>query len=255
MASPHFANLAQSLAELKRIYLDDALNAPLPTPDHQELARAFQVLAHAEFEYFAEEALRDLATHTFKGASSGKFGRPALALIAFSALEPIKGGAVLVAGKKKPRELATRFGEAHAALVAKISKNCGVREKHLAAMAVPLGLSAAAIDNTWLNDLDAFCTSRGAYAHTSRTSKNGNYLATNPKDIWTKCERIVWTNPALTPPGVISSFESFDDWIEGEKLSLGSIVTAPVWRLRVSHLISVLINKIRRTDHADDDDA
>jgi len=254
MASKHFANLAQSLVELKRIYLNDALSWALPTPDHQELARAFQVLAHAELEHFAEEAFRELGNHSLAGAASGQFGRPALALIAFSGLGPLHGGTALVAAKKKPRQLATRVGEAHAALQLRINKNCGVREKHLAAMAVPLGLSAAAIDNTWLNDLDAFCSSRGAYAHMSRTSKNGSHLAVNPNDVWAKCERIVWTNPALATPGVISSFESLDDWIEAEKLGLGAVVTAPSWRLRVLHLIYLLINLIRKKDHAEDED-
>jgi hypothetical protein len=254
MASTHFSNLAQSIRELRRVYLDGALSIAAPNPDHQELARGFLMLAHAELEYFVEEALRELAQHSFSGAVSGNFGRTAIALMAFSGLEPLHGGTALSIGKKKPRQIATRFGEAHAALVLKLDKNCGVREKHLAAMAVPLGLNASSIDNTWLNELDAFCSARGAFAHTSRTSKRGSHLAANPQDIWAKCERIVWTNPVLSTPGIISSFESLDDWIETEKTALGPTVAVASWRLRLSHLMSILIARRGRKGQLEDDD-
>lgn len=255
MASTHFTHLSQSVLELKRIYLDGALSVPIPNPDHQELARAFLVLIHAELEYFVEEALRDLAQHSFLAATGGNFGRPAIAFMAFSGLEPLHGGTALSTGKKKaPRQLATRFGAAHAALVQTLDKNCGVREKHLAAMAIPLGLDASSIDNTWLNELDAFCSSRGAFAHTSRTSKRGSHLAVNPKDIWIMCERLVWTNPALTTPGMISSFEGLDKWIENEKITLEPYIAAMSWRLKLLHLFITFIDQIGRKRRIDDDD-
>jgi hypothetical protein len=254
MPSIHFANLESSILELKRVYLDAALSVTTVSPDHQELARAFLMFAHSELEFFVEEALRELAQHSFNCAVSGSYGRTALALITFSGLEPLHGGTALGSGKKKPRQLATRFGHSHNEIVSRIDGNCGVREKHLAQMAVPLGLDASLIDNTWLNELDAFCSKRGAFAHTSRTSQRGSHLAVNSQDIWTNCQRVVWTNAALAVPGMISSFQSLDDWIEAEKSTVGPTIIAPSWRLRLSHLISALIGRLSRNRQIDDDD-
>ena len=65
MASKHFIDLTKSIQELKRIYLDDALAAPIPNDTQSELARAFVTFAHAEFEYYVEEALRGLTNVAF----------------------------------------------------------------------------------------------------------------------------------------------------------------------------------------------
>jgi hypothetical protein len=255
MPSSHFVNLESSILELKRVYLDEALSATTVSPDHQELARAFLMFVHSELEFFVEEALRELAQHSFNCAISGSYGRTALALITFSGLEPLHGGSVLGSGKKKQRQLATRFGHSYAEIVKRIDGNCGVREKHLAQMAVPLGLDASSIDNTWLNELDAFCSKRGAFAHISRTNQRGSHLAVNPQDIWSSCKRVVWTDTAIAVPGIISSFQSLDDWIDAEKSTVWSTtVIMPTWRLRLSHLISVLIGRLSRKLQIDGDD-
>ncbi|BDU70181.1 hypothetical protein GETHOR_22820 [Geothrix oryzae] len=254
MASTHFTNLEQSIRELKRVYLDDALASGSPNTDHQELARAFLTLAHAELEFYVEEALRELAIQSFAGVCAGTFGRPSIALVAFSGLEPKNGGTALSTGKKKtPRQLAMRFGEAHAVLLQRLDRNTGVREKHIASMAIPLGLDSSSIDSTWLNDLDAFCTARGAFAHMSRTTSRGSHLAVNPHDVWTKCERLIWTNPTLATPGLLSSFESFDAWIEAEKLALGPQVIANSWRLRLSHFVLTLVSRLIKKLKLDED--
>lgn|SRR5690606_400563 len=247
MPSAHFTNLVASTQELKRVYLDAGLATPAPNPDHQELARAFVALAHAEFEYYVEEALRGLATAVLNGAVSGHFSRASMALLSFSGIPSLNGGATLSAGKRKnPRQLATRFGDAHGALVAIVDGNNGVRERHLAAMAIPLGLDASSIDATWLNDLDAFCSLRGAFVHMSRTSQRGSHLAVNPHDVWAKCKSLIWTNPAIATPNIISSFESLDLWVESEAQSFGSLVAAPNWRLRTRYFLMSAMRKLGR---------
>jgi hypothetical protein len=256
MHSVHFLNLTSSVQELKRIYLNDALAAAVPTPDHQELARAFVALTHSELEYYVEEACRGLAQDALKAAVVGNYGKASIAMITFSGLEARRGGSMLrTFGKKKARRLSMRFGEAYDLLIKAIDGNNGVREKHLAALAIPLGLDASRIDNTWLNELDAFCSSRGAFAHMSRTSQRGSHLAVNPHDVWHQCERVIWTIPALAVQGVINSFESLDDWIEGEKQSFGPYVPVAAWRLRLTQfLFSALSRPWRRDEAVDDDD-
>lgn len=256
MPSTHFLNLTSSVRELRRIYLDDALTTAVPTPDHQELARAFVTLTHSELEYYVEEACRGLAQEALRAAVAGNYGRTSIAMMSFCGLEALRGGSTLsTAGKKTARRLSTRFGAAHGALIKAIDGNNGVREKHLAALAIPLGLDAGNIDNTWLNELDAFCSFRGAFAHMSRTSQRGSHLAVNPLDVWQKCERLIWTNPALAAQGVINSFESLDDWFEVEKQSFGSYVPVAAWRLRlVRFLASVLSRPWSRDEPVNDDD-
>lgn len=254
MPSNHFTNLAASIHELKRIYLDDALAAPIPTIEHQEHARAFVTFAHAELEFYAEEALRDLATISVSNAVAGRLGRPSIALLGFSGLPSLNGGSVLSTSNKKPaRRLSTRLGEAHVSIVRIINANNGVREKNLAAMAIPLGLDAATIDNTWLNELDAFCSWRGAFSHMSRTNSRASHLAVDPRNVWTKCERLVWTDPTFAVPGTISSFESFDQWVETEKLNLGSVVTVSRWRLRLGRLLISVMSLLFRRKQVNDE--
>ena len=255
MPSAHFSNLASSVQELKRIYLDGALTAPVPSADHQELARAFVTLAHSELEYYAEEACRQLASEAFNAGVAGSYSRATIALIGFSGLEPLRAGSTLSVGKKKaPRLLSMRLGAAHAALIRTIDGNNGVRERHLAAIAIPLGLDADRIDNTWLNELDAFCSFRGAFAHMSRTSQRGSHLAVNPQDVWQKCERLIWTNPALAAQGVVNSFESLDLWIEAEKQSFGPYVKVAAWRLRLVQFLIGAVAGLRRKKQSDNDE-
>lgn len=256
MASTHFANLTTSVQELKRVYLDAALAAAVPTPDHQEMARAFVSMVHAELEYYVEEACRALAQEAFRAAVAGNYAKASIALINFSGLDPMRGGATLTgAGKTPARRLSTRFGAAHAAFIKTIDANNGVREKHLAALTIPLGLDPGTIDSTWLAELDAFCSWRGAYGHMSRTSQRGSHLAVNPADVWQKCERVIWTDPALGAPGVINSFESLDAWFEAEKVAFGPYVTVPEWRLRLARFVINIVAKLRKREEAGGDDA
>ncbi|WMD21559.1 HEPN domain-containing protein [Achromobacter seleniivolatilans] len=255
MASSHFIKLTTSIQTLKNIYLDDALASPVPNDVHSELARAFVTFAHAEFEYYVEEALRELTHAAFNGAISGNFGSASIAMLAFSGMSSLKAGDKLGAGGKKPaRKLSTRFGDAKLAILKGLDANMGVREKHIAAMAIPLGLDAASVDNTWLNDLDAFCSYRGAYVHMSRTQQRADPAAVNPNDMWLKCKRLVWTDPTLGSPGSINSFESFDAWVQSEKTGLAPLVGAPRWRLRIMTYLLQLLSRRKQNAAGEDDD-
>lgn len=254
MASAHFSTLATAVQDLKRVYLATALASGVPTNEHQELARAFVVLAHAELEWYVEEALRGLADVLLAAAAAGQYSKSSMALLTFTRLGAISGGTALSSGKKKtPRQLSARFGEAYGAIIQVLNSNMGVREKNLAAMGVPLGLDTNIIDNTWLNDLDAFCSFRGAYVHMSRQTQRATFQAVNPSEMWTKCERLIWTNLILASPNTINSFESFDEWIEREKTSLGPQVRSSGLRLGVVRMLGVMASAIRRRPKEVDD--
>ncbi|MGF6763358.1 hypothetical protein P3T24_003684 [Paraburkholderia sp. GAS33] len=254
MPSASFLNLEQSVKELKRIYLRDGNFNPVPSSDDQELARAFSVLVHAELEEYIETSFQSLAVKAMQGVSAGQFSRVAISLLAFSGIAPQTGGGKLriptsggsagPAGAKKeksPRLLATRYGEAHGRYVDMLDSNNGVREKYLAALGIPIGLDAQRVDPNWINDLETFCSSRGAWAHLSRTNVLAKFGEIDPKDIWAVCERLVWTNSTLARPDVISSFEDLDQWVETEKSLIGNaLVHEPRWRFRAFYTISML---------------
>jgi len=226
MPSSHFANLSSSILELKRIYLSDALASGQPTVDQQEMARAFILLAHAEMEWFVEQVCSVSAERIFNEAKDGRFNASSLALLTFSALDPLNGGDSL--GKKGggSRATKTRFGDAYAKLKDAAGKNDGIREKHLAKLMVPLGLDADAVDPTWLSDVDAFCTSRGAFAHMSRLESRSTHLRVNPVDVWALCNRIVFTNTQLGNGNIVASFEGLDDWLLRACNGFGAVITA-----------------------------
>jgi hypothetical protein len=246
MASAAFTNLAACIGELKLAYLDAGIAVPVPTPDHQEHARAFLVFAHAEMEFFVEECLRELATVTVRNGAAGTFAKASLAMLAFSGLPALAAGGNLSGAKPSPRSLGLRLTDAYSSLIQTLNSNTGVREKHIAQMAIPLGLDPRSVDATWLNDLDAFCSLRGGYAHMSRTEQRASHLGVNPVDIWSKCERLIWRNPALSAPGVISSFEEFDIWVDGEKAAFGATVPVLPFRFRACGLLLGAFRLLRR---------
>lgn len=249
MASTSFNNLEESVKELKRIYLNDGNFRTIPNPDDQELARAFVVLVHAELEQYIETSFEGLSIDAMRGVSAGQFSRVAISLLAFSGIPAQTGGAKLriptpggsAKKEKSPRLLATRYGEAHGQYLQMLVSNNGVREKYLATLGIPLGLDAQRTDPNWINDLESFCSSRGVWAHLSRTNALAKIGEIDPKDIWAVCERLIWTNRNLARPGVISSFEDLDQWVEAEKNLIGNaLVNESRWKFKIFYAMSML---------------
>ncbi|MCA8425839.1 hypothetical protein LGN30_21870 [Burkholderia seminalis] len=254
MPSANFLNLEESVKRLKRVYLNDGNFSAIPNSDDQESARAFVVFVHAELEEYVENIFRDLANKAMQGVAVGHFSRVAISLLAFSGIPALNGGGRLTkltpggtkatgTGKKEknPRLLVTRYGEAHGRYTVMLDNNNGVNEKYLAAMGIPIGLDAQRVDVNWINDLETFCSSRGKWAHMSRTNPLGKHGEIDPSDIWKICERLIWSNLSLAAPGVISSFEGLDDWVETEKSLIGSsLIRESRWRFKIFYAFSML---------------
>lgn len=212
MPSTEFDVLANSVMELKRIYLDASLNSGVPpTADQHDFARSFTVLAHAEIEWYIEKVSTKFSEKILTAAKYGNVSASTFALLTFSSLAPLTGGGEF---KREKRLVSTRVGEAKASLKKISDENHGIREEHLASLFVPLGLTHKDIDATWLGDVDSFATFRGRYAHMSRTEPDANPSSVNPSDIWDHCKRIVWANPALANTPQVASFEGLDNWLQ-----------------------------------------
>jgi hypothetical protein len=254
MPSSHFVTLEESVNVLKQNYLNSGSFSAIPTPNEQEQTRGFVVLFHAELEQYIEEALKELANLAFSGVTTGKLSRVAISLLLFSGIPaqtggtklriPTAGGATGLPGAKKekaPRLLATRYGEAHSKYIEMLNKNNGVREKYLAGLGIPIGLDPQKIDPNWVNDLETICSSRGAWAHMSRKNPLSKINEIDPRDIWATCERLIWGVSGLPMSGLIGSFRDLDEWIENEKLLIGSaLVNEPQWRFKLFYAISMM---------------
>lgn len=226
MASVEFITLEENVHELKRIYLDASLGATLPTLDQSELARAFLVLAHAEIEHFLEKIFGNLSLEVRKQAEAGRYISSSLALLTYSNIEQLAAGQKLVGIKVDKRIIKNRFGEAYGKYRDSLSENHGVREKYLAKLATPMGLSADQIYSAWIADLETFCDLRGAVAHKGRREAQAAPAGFNPKDIWQKCETLIWGNSA-PPIGLIASFQGIDDWVTNQMTLFGQVALGP----------------------------
>ncbi|HCH0556626.1 TPA: hypothetical protein NKO30_006758 [Pseudomonas aeruginosa] len=221
MTSSHFAQLGANLLELKRVYLSSGAAPALPSAEHQEMARAFLVFAHAELEWYAERICIDLTELVLTEAKHGRFGSPTLALLTFSSLENINGGDSLGGKKAAVRLLTKRVGDASSKHKQLAEANEGVREKHLAKLFVPLGLTASQVDSAWLAELDTFASSRGAFVHMTRSESRASPLAVNPADVWQLCSRLVWGSSAASE--IVSSFQELDNWFLGLRSAFGNV--------------------------------
>lgn len=265
MHSDNFKNLEKSVNVLKDIYLNNGNFKALPDVKDQELARGFVVFLHAELEQYIETSFKDLAETALRGAADGKFSRVSMSLLTFSGLPPLNGGGKLriptasspalvpvPQGSKKektPRQLLSRFGEAHARYVEMLDGNNGVREKYLAGLGIPIGLDAKRVDPNWIKDLESICSSRGAWAHLSRLNDLGKFSEIDPRDLWLTCERLVWGINGVTKPGEIGSFKDLDSWVEEEKNLIGTpLVTDSTWRFKLFYAVTMFWSSWKRRD-------
>jgi len=252
MTTAHFLNLEKSINELKRIYLPTLASTLLPSYEEQELARAFVAFAHAEMEYYVEEALKELVDVTLTAAAIGKFSSATMAMLTFGNLDKQASGTTFL----KPRTVSTRIGVARSNLRTVIKNNHGVRQANLCKMTVPLGLSKDKVDSVWLGDLETFCTARGMYVHVSRLAGASPHTV-NPNDLWNKCEHLIWSGTGASA-GAINSFKSFDTWIENEIAAFGSLVTNKSIRIRLisiaTDILARLIYRRKKQPEIEDDD-
>lgn len=236
MGSLHFQKLEENVQELKRAYLDVALASNVPTGDQQEFARAFVVFCHAELEWFVERICVDLADLILQKAVVGTISNATLAMLTFSALDPVHGGESL-GRKKTARSLPSRVGDAVSKFKSAVEGNDGLREKHLAKLLIPLGIDANAVDSAWLADVDSLCTWRGAFAHVARSESNATHLAVNPTDIWNHCQRVVW---GAASGGRISSFQALDEWCFTAATHFSAVTNVPLKFSLVAQLRGLL---------------
>lgn len=172
MPSSRYRVLARRIGELKRNLIPRKIEPTgLYTDRVHEHARAFRVLAHAEFESFIEDRAIEVVhrAHTTWDAT-GQIRPCLLALMAHKEAAfdiPDKLSDVSDSSKKYPT-LKARI-EASKMHYSKFvrTRNHGIKEKNLLSILLPLGVTVGEIDATWLELTENWATARGKVAHSS----------------------------------------------------------------------------------------
>jgi hypothetical protein len=172
MVSPRFEMLSARILELRSNLLPEEFEPTgLYSVQVHESARAFRLLAHAEFEAFIEDRAQQIVTRAVsEWLSRGSIRLSLLALVAFESTTGWKDATILSANEKQKKapDLAQRINDARKSyLNYLVMQNNGIKEKNLLRILFPLGAREENIDEQWLSTLEAWATARGDLAHKS----------------------------------------------------------------------------------------
>ncbi|MEV5742602.1 HEPN domain-containing protein [Microbispora rosea] len=172
MPSPRFEMLMARILELRSNLLPAEFDPTgLYAIQVHECARAFRLLAHAEFEAFIEERAQQIVTRAVnEWLSQGSIRPSLLALVAFESSTGWKETTILAANEKQKKapDLTERVDDARKKyLNYVIMMNNGIKEKNLLRILLPLGVREEHINEQWLSTLEAWATARGELAHKS----------------------------------------------------------------------------------------
>ena len=173
--SSRYRQLKGRLAKLRKHFLPKNFSPTGSYSDRQlDFARAYRLLAHAEFESFVEEIVWDAVV---KKVSSWKNQRkPSDLIVCFLSCyhtdwdNGIDEEVAIPQSPKKHIEAAEKSAEAVIDRAVNqfrnlVDKNHGVREANIKKIVLPVGVRWSELDQTWLNTMDTFGKLRGEVAH------------------------------------------------------------------------------------------
>lgn len=172
-----YRSLEKELKLLSRQFLPIKFSATGSYPDRvYRSVLAYRVLAHAEFEYYLEERVRELYLNAIRAWQAQKqISKILSSMVAFSGVEMEKPPETKVPQNSNQAgiwseklTLSARITKAGNILNFAIERNHGVKEKNILRLLLPIGLDADDIDNVWLATINSFGEERGMVAHKSR---------------------------------------------------------------------------------------
>ena len=174
--------LATRLDQLRSTFLPTSYS---PTGSYSQSvldrARAFRVLAHAEFESFVEDIVSLYVTKAVgQWNSSKKVSLPLLCILGSYPGNELISNFPKDTSKPGPISLSTLLNKAHAHFKKTTGDNNGIRSWNILALLVQAGLDEAALDAVWLGTIDQFGAERGKVAHSSGASRYVTYT-TDPQ--------------------------------------------------------------------------
>jgi hypothetical protein len=207
-----YMNLESNFLFLKELYLDDGNVSGVPTPRQQEMARAFCVFLHAEFESYFEGVCENLIQDAIQLLNNNSFNLVQIGMVAYSNLEDGSSKGDAISGRKT-RDIKTRLHKIKESMIKDIDDNHGISQKYLSKLFVPLGLTKESIDPTWVAEIDDFASTRGIFAHKTRATPLLKVGSINPIEYLRKAERIIYSpgGQSFSMNGIMS-IKSFDEW-------------------------------------------
>lgn len=183
-----------------------ALESQLPStsgvgsysPQEQDTARGYTILAHAELEFYLEEACKAIVMSSVREWKSSQAISPVLFALMLSYFwnwgEPSKdlsrcfvspkfflhlwlsgiskapvasifGGLSRPSGARKKLVVGKMIDGIHEAYLNCVEKNHGVKQDNLCNLLVPLGIDPTGLDPVWLTNMDQFGEMRGESVH------------------------------------------------------------------------------------------
>ncbi len=162
MYSKRLKELASAIRRIKSLLPPSSPTGTYSDRD-TDLTRAFQVLAHAEFETYFEDCSRDTVTEAVRvWRSHGKATRTVIALVTFCGRE--RGSP---AGQPSTDIQTEAIKEAESKFLNTVRNNHGVKEANLLGLLAPSGVDVLRLDPALVATLNSFGSTRGLVAHTS----------------------------------------------------------------------------------------
>ncbi|BDX37813.1 hypothetical protein CYCD_11680 [Tenuifilaceae bacterium CYCD] len=131
-----------------------------------DLIKAYLLLVHAEIEsYFEDKAKEKVGKALNKWMASRKKSTCLKAVLAFSgndlSYENIR--------KADSNSIEYRMNKSVSHYLNLVNKNNGVKQSDILNLILPIGIELSDLDETWLNIMDSFGSTRGNIAHNSTT--------------------------------------------------------------------------------------
>jgi hypothetical protein len=166
--SARYRTLQRRIAELEANLLPPTKATGDYTAAEYDRTRAFRVLAHAEIEACLEDIAFAVAdTSNKKWQIDRRARKSLLALMAYYEGKR-ELPSLLIPGKRTPQELRHLIENARNEYCNRLRQdNNGIREANILAILLPVGITLAQINSTWLATTDSFGQDRGATAHQS----------------------------------------------------------------------------------------
>lgn len=169
MSSSRYNHLEQRISELSGYFLPSEWS---PVGEYvnrvHEHARAFRVLAHAEFESFIEDRAVETANDAYEDwKSTGKPSVCILSLAAYrSSTHGIPSSLEEAARENRYPDLSLRIKHARDEFNRYVkTENHGIKERNILRIMMPLGFAVDELNTTWLNVTEAWAKKRGDAAH------------------------------------------------------------------------------------------
>lgn len=185
--STHFKQLTKNLSKLEKAFLS-MKKKPNGSYTVTELvmARAYELLVHAEIEYYFENIAKKVVLTAYKKWKYDK--KPSHVLMSVTAFMNIKEKIPEKVSRQnisKDEEglIENRLEEYVSRYMAIIDKNNGVKENDLLKILLPLGIHLNEIDTTFLISIDSFGRDRGEIAHNSIKTQSLSDPFTKQRDV------------------------------------------------------------------------